>query len=76
LDELGLCETGVIVEEVFPVLVAAIVEHARKSELLSSVDEFSFLKLLMSPWVGVDGVAGGLESQGCVLLSFDEFSHP
>jgi len=40
LDALGLFETGVMVDELLPVLVAAIVVHERKSEVLpSSLDE-------------------------------------
>jgi len=74
LEELGFCETGGVIEdELFPVLAIAV--HEIKSEVLSSLDEVSTLKLL-SPGVGVDGVTGALESHDCVLLSFTVLSHP
>lgn len=42
LEELGLCETGGVIEaELFPVLAIAV--HERKSEVLPSLDEVSAL---------------------------------
>lgn len=76
-DEFGFCEMGVIVvEELFPVLVAAIAEQGRKSDVFSSwLEEFSVLKILASSptWVGVDGGTGGFESTWVFSL---ELSHP
>lgn len=76
-DELGFCEMGVIVVvELFPVLVAAIAEQGRKSDVFSSwLEEFSVLKILASSpiWVGVDGGTGGFESTWVFSL---ELSHP
>ncbi|EZA46889.1 hypothetical protein X777_00717 [Ooceraea biroi] len=64
-----------VTEEPFAVLVVAIVEHAGESGLLSLVDEaFSVLTWATSSWVGVGEVTGGLESDDCVLLSFNELS--